>query len=195
MMTSGARAVFRIFVAGFILVSTAGSHASASSSDPRQEQTSVGSPDGVWTGFTELNGEQVPFRLEVSGAGDQVQGALINGRQRSLSSSGSYSDGRLLLHFDYYATTLDATLKDGVLAGSFSKSARTLPLTGRLNGEIPAPSPNPPNIAGEWEVAVQGPKGEHAWKLRVRQSGATVDAVIERIDGDTGNLYGVWRDR
>jgi thiol-disulfide isomerase/thioredoxin len=30
--------------------------------------------------------------------------------------------------------------------------------------------------------------------LRVQQAGPNIDAVIERIDGDTGNLYGVWRD-
>src|SRR5271168_3523767 len=119
MLTPGARAIFRIFIAGFILVSAAGVRATASTTDSRQEPASEGSPDGIWTGSVELHGQQVPFRLQVSGAGDQVQGALINGRQKSLSSSGSFSGGHLLLHFDYYATTLDATLKDGLLTGTF----------------------------------------------------------------------------
>ena len=98
------------------------------------------------------------------------------------------------MHFDYYANTLDATVKDGVLVGSFSGHSRGVPIVAHLNGETPQASVDPPNIAGEWEVAVEGPKGERAWKLNVRQSGANVQAVIQRIDGDTGNLFGVWRD-
>jgi hypothetical protein len=31
-------------------------------------------------------------------------------------------------------------------------------------------------------------------RLRGKHTGPNVDAVIGRIDGDTGNLYGVWRD-
>lgn len=188
-MTSRTRAVFGIFVAGSMIASAAGLRAWA-----QDKQTTVSSPDGIWTGTAQLNGQQVPFRLDVSGSGDQVSGALVNGKQKSLSSSGSFADGHLVLSFDYYANTLDATLKDGVLTGTFGRAGRTVPLTGQLNAPDPPASPNAPNIAGVWEVAVQGPKGEHAWKLRVRQSGANVDAVIERIDGDTGSLYGQWRD-
>jgi thiol-disulfide isomerase/thioredoxin len=158
-------------------------------------QASADSPDGVWIGYAQQNGQQVPFRLEISGTGDQVTGTLINGEQKSPSSSGSYADGRLVLHFDYYANIFDATVKDGALTGVFGRTGRLLPITGRLNDALPAPSAGAPDIAGVWEVGVQqGTKGEHAWKLQVRQSGAKVTAVIQRIDGDTGNLYGVWRD-
>ena len=158
------------------------------------------SPDGLWRGSTQVNGQQVPFTLEVTGTGDQVQGAFINGmqksgKQKSPSSSGSYADGHLVLHFDYYANTLDATIAGGVLTGTFGNSGRPAQITARLNASTPPASPNPPNIAGTWEVKVdKGPKGEHAWKLEVRQTGANVEAVIQRIDGDTGALYGVWRD-
>jgi thiol-disulfide isomerase/thioredoxin len=62
-----------------------------------------------------------------------------------------------------------------------------------LNGKFPTADANGPHIGGLWEVAVDnGPKGEHSWKLRIRQTGPNVNAVIERIDGDTGNLYGIW---
>ncbi len=159
-----------------------------------QDSSSSTAPDGLWTGVAQLNEQQVPFRLEISGTGDQVQGALINGKRNSPSSSGSYADGHLVLHFDYFANTLDATVKDGTLTGTFGRESRSVPISARLNAESPSPSPHPPDIAGSWEVSVQGPKGEHAWMLQVRQSGARVEAVIQRIDGDTGALYGVWRD-
>jgi thiol-disulfide isomerase/thioredoxin len=151
-------------------------------------------PAGTWVGAAALNGNQVPFRLELRGTGEKVQGILVNGRERSASSSGSFSNGHLVLHFDYYANTLDATLNNGTLNGTFGGHAPEVPITAHSNGKTPAPSAGAPNISGDWSVAVQGPKGEHAWKLRVHQTGASVVTVIERIDGDTGNLYGQWND-
>lgn len=155
---------------------------------------SPSAPDGVWSGTATYNGQQIPLRLELTGTGDHVQGALINGKEKSPSTSGSYSDGHLLLHFDYFATTIDATLKGGALTGTFSSHTRSVPITASLGAKAADPSPDPPTIAGAWEIAVKGPKGEFAWELHVSQSGAEVDAVIQRIDGDTGNLYGTWRD-
>ena len=191
-MTPRIRAALRTLVAGLaagiFLLTSASRGASA------QEPAASDSPKGVWTGTAELNGQPVPFQLAVSGAGDAVRGELINGAQKSPSSSGSYVGGHLVLQFDEYANTLDATLHDGVLIGAFGRNGHTIPLSGRLNGTLPAASAHPPQIAGTWEIAVEGPKGEHAWKLRVRQTGAGVEAVIERIDGDTGTLYGTWRD-
>jgi len=137
-------------------------------------------PDGVWVGTTQQNGQQVPFQLEVGGSGDDLHAALINGRQKSPASSANYSDGHLVLHFDYYANTLDATVQDGVLTGTFGRTGRFVPITARLNDDPPAPSPDAPNIAGVWEVSVDGPKGEKAWKLQVRQSGPKVEAVARR---------------
>jgi len=68
-------------------------------------------------------------------------------------------------------------------------------VTAALHGKLPVADANPPHLAAQWDVAVEnGAKGEHTWKLRIRQVGPSVNAVIERIDGDTGNLYGIWRD-
>jgi thiol-disulfide isomerase/thioredoxin len=175
----------------FMVASTAASFAAPVDNDG----TASGSLAGIWTGTTSVNELAVPFQLELSGSGDAVHGAFVNGKERSASSSGSYSDGHLILHFDYYANTLDATLKDGTLTGTFSGRGHSIQLTALLNGKLPAADANAPHIAGVWDVAVDnGAKGEHSWKLRVRQNGAVLNAVIERIDGDTGNLYGAWRN-
>jgi thiol-disulfide isomerase/thioredoxin len=152
------------------------------------------SPAGTWVGAAEVNGKQVPFRLELRGTAESVQGILVNGTERSRSSSGSFSNHHLVLHFDYYANTLEATLSDGTFNGTFGGHSPDMPITAHLNGKTPTPSAGAPNISGDWSVAVQGPKGEHAWKLRVHQSGASIVTVIERIDGDTGNLYGQWHE-
>jgi thiol-disulfide isomerase/thioredoxin len=154
---------------------------------------------GRWLGTADYNTQKVPFRLEISGSGDQVKGTLVNGpgagKEKFTSSSGDYSGGHLLLTFDYYANTIDATIRDGVLTGTFGSTSKRIPITARINAAPPSASPKPPRIAGAWEVAVtNGNKGEAAWDLHVRQAGAQVNAVIQRIDGDTGNLYGTWRD-
>jgi thiol-disulfide isomerase/thioredoxin len=192
-MASRKRSAARVFgLIALAIASLPGGYVPSLLALPQDART--GAPAGTWAGAGEFNGQQVPFRLEISGTGDQIQGALINGKEKSPASSGSYAEGHLLLHFDYYASTVDATVKDGVLTGTFSGHSRIVPLTAKLDtAPLPA-SANPPDISGTWEVAVKSPKGESAWDLNVRQSGAEVDAFIQRIDGDTGNLYGTWRD-
>lgn len=186
MMIRGARTIFPLVVTAALWYGPA-SLLSAQNTD--------GLLSGKWIGAAQFNGREVPFRLDISVSGDSVQGALVNGRERSAASSGSYSNGHLIVHFDYYANTLDADLQDGRLKGTFSGRGRSVPVAAQFDGKLPAADPNPPRIDGLWDVAVDnGAKGEHSWKLRVRQTGPNVDAVIERIDGDTGNLYGIWRD-
>jgi thiol-disulfide isomerase/thioredoxin len=196
MRTPAVRTTFQVLLAATLLASSAAASAHNSAS-----------PDGVWTGTAQLNHQQVPFRLEVTGNGDHVQGTLLNGTDKSsgpaksgtsgqfVSSSGSFADGHLVLSFDYFANALDATIDNGTLSGTFGKPNHTVPLTAQRGGKLLAADPNPPRIGGIWDVAVDnGAKGEAKWKLRVRQTGPAVVAVIERIDGDTGNLYGVWHD-
>ncbi|MFT4111145.1 TlpA disulfide reductase family protein [Silvibacterium sp.] len=150
--------------------------------------------DGVWSGTAQSNGQQVPLKLEIHGEGDHLQAALLNGKQRSASSSGSYTDGHLALQFDYYANSIDASLKDGTLTGTFSSRGRSIPFTAQRNTKAEPSSPNPVNIGGDWEVEVKSSKNESAWTLHVKQSGPNVEAVIQRIDGDTGSLFGEWRN-
>jgi thiol-disulfide isomerase/thioredoxin len=192
MIVPGAKAVLRMTVTALFLAQLAASLCAQNAGSA----TSTGdSPAGTWIGAAQFNSREVPFRLEITGSGDPVQGALVNEKERSPASSGSFANGHLILHFDYYANTLDATIKDGTLTGTFSGRGRSVPIRTELNGKLPAADSNPPHIAGLWQIAVEnGAKGEHSWKLQVRQTGPNVDTVIERIDGDTGNLYGIWRD-
>ena len=101
--------------------------------------------------------------------------------------------------FDYFGKTLDATLgSDGRLTGSFGTKSVRYPLT--LGREKPLPPVTKtglakPSIDGDWEIAVHSAKGEGAWQLHIDQSApaehaAQIKAVIQRIDGDTGSLFG-----
>jgi peroxiredoxin len=151
---------------------------------------------GTWLGYATVHDQQVPVRLEITGSASDLHAALLNGPEKSPASSAVFNGNHLLVTFNYYAKTLDATLAGGHLAGSFGTAATRYPVsldlreTGTNNSGSHAQ-----DINGDWEIAVRSAKGESAWQLRVEPvhgSGGEVRAVIQRIDGDTGALYGSW---
>jgi peroxiredoxin len=150
---------------------------------------------GIWEGSATSHGQQVPVRLEITGSGSNLHGALLNGPESSPASSVSFTGNHLLLTFNYYARTLDATLADGKLTGSFGTKATRYPISlGRQTAAKQVGGGKHEEVQGDWEIAVKSSKGESAWQLRVEPASAPgrVKAVIQRIDGDTGSLYGSW---
>jgi peroxiredoxin len=150
---------------------------------------------GTWVGNATVHGQQVPVRLEITGSGSNLHAALLNGSESSPASSAVFTGNHLLITFNYYARTLDATLTDGVLTGSFGTAATRYPVSLDSHGVAADYSgPLAQDIHGDWEIAVKSAKGESAWQLRVEPTAHSSDvkAVIQRIDGDTGSLYGSW---
>jgi thiol-disulfide isomerase/thioredoxin len=149
---------------------------------------------GTWSGNATVHGQQVPVRLEITGSGSDLHAALLNGPESSPASSAVFTGNHLLLTFNYYARTLDATLADGHLTGSFGTVATRYPinLDNSHSDVLHDQGPLLPAVKGDWEIAVKSAKGESAWQLRVEPlpTGGEVKAVIQRIDGDTGSLYG-----
>ena len=147
---------------------------------------------GDWTGSAVSHGHQVPLHLRITGKAGALNAALINGPETAPATSVTVDGNHVVVNFNYYTKTLDATLTDGKLTGSFGTKAVRYPLT--LSQAAPAvdASSAAPKIGGDWEIEVKSAKGEAAWQLRVAQDRASVKAVIQRIDGDTGSLYGTW---
>jgi thiol-disulfide isomerase/thioredoxin len=153
---------------------------------------------GLWDASVVVNGGiEVPFRFEIAGSGSAIKGSFFNGDEKVTSTSGQFENGSLVLSFDEYGTKLEATLKDGRLEGEYSRGTRGAPYPFQAKRFAPAPvgdAPIPP-IAGLWNIQVgKSSKGEAAWQLIVRQSGAEASAAILRVDGDTGTLTGTYRD-
>ena len=155
---------------------------------------------GLWDATVTVHGKDnaqlvVPFRFEITGDGDRIQGSFFNGDQRVTSTGGRFEGNSLLLNFDHYASRLEATYENGELDGKYGNPAKTLsefsarPHVAGATAAVAAPI-----IDGQWEIEVESPKGEHAWRLIVNQKGADVSAAILRIDGDTGTLTGEYRD-
>src|SRR4051812_49012662 len=152
---------------------------------------------GLWDATVVVNGGvEVPFRMEVAGSGSAVKGSFFNGDQKVTSTTGQFENGALVLSFDEYGTKLEAAFKDGRLEGQYTRGTRGAPYPFQAKRFVPVAVGDTqiPAIAGLWNIQVKSSKGEGAWQLIVRQSGAEASAVILRVDGDTGMLTGSYRD-
>lgn len=159
---------------------------------------------GRWDATIQINGVETPFPLEISGSGTNVTASLFNGNDRYISTQGQFANGKLVLKWDYYAATLDATLKGDVLVGQYAGTRRmkgpfAIRATRGAAAKPAAVSGIVPNIDGLWEIPNKSGKGELAWRFIVQQSGAEhsgpkVSATILRVDGDTGTISGAFQN-
>jgi thiol-disulfide isomerase/thioredoxin len=175
---------------------------------PASDSAAQTSPAGMWDASVVVNTApagaesvrvDIPFRFEIVCAGTACgapKGSFFNGDDRVTSTSGQFSSGTLDFSFDEYGTKLEATLKDGKLEGQYSRGTRgaPYPFQAKRFTAVEVGDRNIPAIAGLWNIQVKSSKGEAAWQLIVRQSGAEASAAILRIDGDTGTLTGAYRD-
>jgi thiol-disulfide isomerase/thioredoxin len=150
---------------------------------------------GLWDGVVNVGDFDVPFRIEFAGEGPNIQGWFFNGDEHVTSTGGRLAGKSLTLNFDHYASRLEATLEDGVLKGKYGNPARTqYDFVARPHQSVAATTGDVPKIGGLWEIPNDSPKGEHAWRFIVRQSGREIAAAILRVDGDTGTLTGTFKD-
>lgn len=160
---------------------------------PTAAQTS--SPAGLWDAAVVVNGLEIPFRFEIAGGGAAVKGWFFNGDEKVESTGGTFENGSLVLNFDHYATSLEAALVNGRLAGTYNRATGFYPFYARRFAPAAAFPNEVPAIDGLWQIGnVRSNKGESAWRFIVRQSGAEVTAAILRVDGDTGALAGTYRN-
>jgi thiol-disulfide isomerase/thioredoxin len=156
------------------------------------------SVEGRWDAIVTVNNVSVPFRVEIDGTGADVHSYFLNGDDRvNPSNSGTFQNGSLVLTFDSYATKLEATLKDGILTGTYggsSGNAYAFQAKRHDPSLVASSDQQVADISGLWEIQVKSPKGESAWHFVVNQKGAKIDAAILRVDGDTGTLSGNFKD-
>ena len=140
----------------------------------------------------------IPVHLQLEGKGSTLVGSFVDGPQRTTSTSGELNGQDITLHFAHYAVTFRGQIVGDQLSGTYSADSGrfSYPLTLR-----PAPkeaevhtTANVPNIDGTWIIPTESPKGEHAWRLVIRQNAEDVSATILRVDGDTGTLHGGYHD-
>lgn len=171
------------------------------------QASSTKSAAGIWQGIARVRDTDVPITIRISGSESKLQAAFLNGPANHPDASPASSvilDGNhLVASFDYFARTLDATISGDLLTGTYGASrpgkrpAPPASFTAKRVAKLadPTASANAPNISGSWEIATTSNKGEKAWELRVDTPAAkspVLKAAIQRIDGDTGGLWGTW---
>jgi peroxiredoxin len=159
---------------------------------PASERPSLA---GRWDATVRVNDLEIPFLFEIAEDGRMMHGAFFNGELMIRSTSGRFENGTLSLAFDQYASRIEATYADGQLEGQYVRGfRRPYPFRARPATQSDVATGDAPSIAGVWTIPTESSKGEKAWRFIVRQTGATVSGAILRVDGDTGNLTGSYRD-
>jgi peroxiredoxin len=163
--------------------------------------TDAGAIAGRWDAVLTKGGTEIPFRLDIKGSGNDLQGVLFDGsKPYDGTTSASFKDDKLTLNIEHYLTTINATLKDGKLDGTVAaqnrETAAQYGFKAVRHVETAAAAANAPSIAGTWIVPLDAPssKGEKAFRFIAHQNGAEVEATLLRIDGDTGSYSGTFKD-
>jgi len=194
--------------ASFLVQSASVAVLSFAAQVPAQSPASPASIVGVWQGSATSHDQQVPVTVRIfgSGSGAALKVAFLNGPaehpDESAASSASFDGSHLVATYDYFARKLDVTLADGKLTGTYgsvSATSKSAPIPVALT-RVPrlvdaAAAANPPDIQGRWEIVTHSVKGEAAWEFRVdppSPKSPVIKTVIQRIDGDTGGLWGTW---
>jgi thiol-disulfide isomerase/thioredoxin len=154
-----------------------------------------------WQGSAQIatNGTTfaIPVHLELERKGPALVGSFVDGPQRTTSTSGELSGQNLTLHFAHYAVTFRGQIVGGQLTGNYSADSGrfSYPVTLQpASKETVVDASAVPNIAGTWIIPTESPKGEHAWRLVIRQNAGDVSATILRVDGDNGTLHGNYQN-
>jgi thiol-disulfide isomerase/thioredoxin len=138
---------------------------------------------------------EVPFPFEIANDGGKLKASFLNGALRIASTASTVTGDKVIFTFGQYGTTLDTTVKDGVLSGTYIRpKGRGAPLPFKASKSAAIAAAKAPSIDGVWITQARSNKGEAAWRFIVDQKGAQVTATILRIDGDTGTLYGSFKD-
>jgi hypothetical protein len=81
--------------------------------------------DGRWAATTVQGGVTIPFRLDISGSGNQLTGKLYNGAtDTETTTSASIQNGKVELNFEHYLTSIQATVANGELDGNIVVTRR-----------------------------------------------------------------------
>lgn len=160
----------------------------------------AGKWDGTVTVSTNISGVttpiDVPFPFEITNAGGKTRASFLNGDLRITSTASAIEGDRVEFTFGQYGSTLRATFTNGVLTGQYERPkgrGNPLPFTAAQATAV-APHVKAPSIDGVWIVQAKSRRAESAWRFIAEQKGSQVTATILRIDGDTGTMYGSFKD-
>jgi thiol-disulfide isomerase/thioredoxin len=160
-------------------------------------------PIGTWRGFVKNpSGEEVALTIEVKREGGQISGSLVNGEERTPSTSGSIDGKTLKLRFDFYDGELTAEIDGDEMRGTFDRQwqkqtlKRELRATRQREGTLSQRTgiSNSQDISGEWVLRVGDAPKQRLWRAALRQKQWEVVGTIIPVSGDWGEITGTFEN-
>ena len=126
-----------------LLALTVGAFVPALASQPVFSQTSTSTNIvGTWQGFATRDTQRIPITIKISGSGNDLHAAFINGPaehpDETLASSVTFDGTHLVASFNYFARKIDATLDNGTLTGTYGAAK---PPADKPGARVQAPTP------------------------------------------------------
>jgi thiol-disulfide isomerase/thioredoxin len=154
-------------------------------------------PTGTWRGFVKNpSGEEVAFTVEVKREGEQISGALVNGEERTPSTSASIDGKTLKLRFDFYDGELTAEIDEDEMRGTFDRQwqkqtlKRELRATRQREGTVYQKALGNQDVSGEWVLRVGDAPKQRFWRATFKQRQGEVRGTIIPVSGDWGEITG-----
>jgi thiol-disulfide isomerase/thioredoxin len=160
-------------------------------------------PVGTWRGYVKNpSGEEVGFTVEVKREGGQISGSLVNGDERTPSTSGSIEGKTLKLRFDFYDGELTAEIDGDEMRGTFDRQwqkqalKRELRATRQREGAPPKRTgiSDSPDISGEWVLRVGEAPKQRLWRATFKRRDGEVGGTIIPVSGDWGEITGTFEN-
>lgn len=141
-------------------------------------------PEGRWDGMITFGTLQVPVVMHFEQNGNTLIGSFVNGDTRVTSTFGRFEDGFVQLTFPS-GKRLQATLKDGVLSGTYGSGEQDLhAVTASKYCACGPVAEAGPDISGTWEVP------DSDLRLTIRRRGDETLVNVLRPSGELGPIAG-----
>jgi thiol-disulfide isomerase/thioredoxin len=156
-------------------------------------------PVGNWRGFVKNpSGEEVAITVEIKREGDRITGSLVNGEERTTSTSGSIDKNRLNLRYDFYDGELNVEIDGDEMRGTFDRQWQKQTLKRELRASRGSEGAhvqksgagNNPDISGDWLLRVGEPPKQSFWRATFKLRDGAVSGTIIPVSGDWGEFSG-----
>lgn len=162
-------------------------------------------PAGAWRGVIEIQGQRLPFQMEVSYPSERATPRVefINGEERVAVDEVHIAEDHVGLVMTAFNTRIDGRFKDGRLSGTLTKVntggiEQKMPVTltpGEHYRFFPMLKPAKLNVEGRWSVTFRAADGGNYPAVgEFRQEGSQVFGTFLTPTSDYRYLAGAVRD-
>ena len=151
---------------------------------------------GVWRGIVEVQGQQLPFGLEIQKTGELYTAAVVNAGEKISLDEMFVTDDSLKIIMHIFDSELRAKIEGDKLVGSFVKNydaTETLPFMatfGDTHRFIKAEETSPVDFSGKYQLVFKSPTETYPSVGILKQTGNEVEGTFLTPTGDYRYLQG-----